>query len=77
MGPSGRDRDEVVDQRLRGGGVLGCPFDETEDVLLSVAVDADGADQHDVLSHMQAIDLDDEEIELGQIAVEPSVHTLL
>jgi hypothetical protein len=46
-------------------------------VFLAQSVDSDGADQHDVVGHMQTINLNDEEIELGQVAPEPSLHTFL
>jgi hypothetical protein len=46
-------------------------------VLLAVCVDADRPDQNDVLGHVQAVDLDHEEIELGEVAGKPGFHALL
>jgi hypothetical protein len=34
-------------------------------MLIAVAIDAEGGDQHQVVANMQAIDLDDQQVELG------------
>jgi hypothetical protein len=46
-------------------------------VLVALTVNADGADQHNVLGHVQAVDLNDEQVELGDVAGEPFLQSLL
>ena len=46
-------------------GIFGRPLDQAERMLIAVAVDAEGGDQHQVVANMQAIDLDDQQVELG------------
>jgi hypothetical protein len=46
-------------------------------MCVAVTVDADGADQHDLLGHVQTVDLNDEQIELGDVAGEPFLQSLL
>jgi hypothetical protein len=46
-------------------------------VLLAIALDADRPEQNDVLGHVQTVDLDDEQIKLGEIAREPGPHARL
>jgi hypothetical protein len=53
------------------------PLDQPENVLVALTVDADGADQHNVLGHAQAVDLNDEQVELGDVAGEPFLQSLL
>lgn len=53
---------KVVEQCLRGGRLLRGPLDQAENVLLSVAADADGADQHDILGNIQTVNLDDKRV---------------
>ena len=59
--------DEIVEERLDRRSVLGGPFDDRERVLVTVAVDADRGDQHQIVADMQAIDLNDEQVELRQV----------
>jgi hypothetical protein len=44
-------------------------------VLVALSIDADSADEHDVLGHVQPVDLNDEQIELGNVAAKPLVVT--
>jgi hypothetical protein len=60
-------RDEIVDQRLHHGGVLGRAFNEPERVLHAVAVDADRCHQHQFAGHVDAVDLHNQQVELGQV----------
>jgi hypothetical protein len=46
--------DQVVEQRLNRGGVLGGPLDQPQRVLLARGVDADRRDQDQVLLDVQA-----------------------
>ena len=50
--------DQVVDQRLDDGGILGGAFDNAERMLVTVAVNPECGDQDQVVADVQAIDLD-------------------
>src|SRR5258705_331001 len=67
-------RDEIVDQRLHHGGVLGRAFNEPERVLYAVAVDADRCHQHQFTGHVDAVDLHNQQVELGQVRGHPLPH---
>ena len=58
-------RDKIVDERLHHGGVLGCAFNEPERMLHAFAVDADRRHQHKLASHVDAVDLHHQEVQLG------------
>jgi hypothetical protein len=57
--------DQIVDQRLDHSGIFGRPLDQAERMLIAVVIDAEGGDQHQVVANMQAIDLDDQQVEFG------------
>ena len=57
--------DQIVDQRLEHSGIFGRPLDQAERMLIAVAIDAEGGDQHQVVANMQPIDLDDQQVEFG------------
>jgi hypothetical protein len=66
----------LSEQCLGRCSVLGGTLDQPENVLVVLPIDADGADQHDILGHVQAVDLNDEQIELGDVACEPFLQSL-
>src|SRR5215472_12607722 len=53
--------DQIVDERLHDGGVLGCSFDYGERMFMAFCINAEGSDQHEVIADVQPVDLDDEE----------------
>lgn len=63
--------DQIVDQRLHDGGVLGCSLDQTERMLVAFTVDTQRGNQHQVVADMQAVDLDDQEVQFGQVRCHP------
>ena len=63
--------DEIVEQRLNRGGILGGPLDQPQRVLLAHGVDADRRHQDQVLLDVQAVDLDRQQIQRRQIACQP------
>src|SRR5712691_4281479 len=67
-------RDEIVDQGLHHGGVLGRAFNEPERMLHAFAVDADRRHQHQLAGHVDAVDLHHQEVELGQVRGHPLLH---
>ena len=68
--------DQVVEQRLRHGSVLASPFNHAEGMLRAVAVDADSSQQHQVVLDVNAIDLDDQQVQPGQVGRHPCLHAL-
>jgi hypothetical protein len=66
--------DEVVEQRLNRGGVLGGTLDQSQRVLLARGVDADRRDQDQVLLDVQAVDLDRQQVQRRQIRRQPSLQ---
>ena len=67
-------RDEIVDERLHHGGILGRAFNEPERMLHAFAVDADRRHQHEVAGHVDAVDLHHQEVELRQVRCHPLLH---
>jgi hypothetical protein len=63
--------DQVVDERLHDGGVLGCSFDQGERMFVAFSINAEGSDQYQVVADVQPIDLDDQEVQLGQVRRHP------
>ena len=63
--------DQIVDERLHDGGVLGCSFDQGERMLMAVCINAEGGDQHEVIADVQPVDLDDQEVQFGQVRRHP------
>jgi site-specific DNA recombinase len=59
--------DQVLQQRLGHHGVLRGPFAQAQDVLVTVGVDAHGAD-HVVRAELQPVDPDGQDVELREIA---------
>src|SRR5256885_7155298 len=51
--------DQVVDERLHDGGVLGCSFDQGERMFVAFSINAEGSDQHQVVADVQPVDLED------------------
>ena len=66
---------QVVEQRLDHGGVLGRSLGHCENVLVALSIDADRHHQ-DMVSHMETVDLDDQEIEVREVRVKPVAHLL-
>jgi hypothetical protein len=63
--------DQVVDERLHDGGVLGCSFDQGKWMFVAFSINAEGSDQHQVVADVQPVDLDDQEVQLGQVRRHP------
>jgi len=42
--------DQVVDERPRDGGILGCSFDQGERMFVAFPINAEGRDQHQVVA---------------------------
>ena len=55
--------DQIVDQCLDDGGIFGRPLDQAKRMPIAVAIDAEGGDQHQVVANMQAIDLDNQQVD--------------
>ena len=45
-------------------------------MLIAVAIDADGGQQHQVLIDVDAVNLDDQQVQIGQVGRHPSFHAL-
>ena len=58
---------QIVEKRLHDSGVLGRPFDQGERMFVAFAINAEGGDQHQVVADVQPVDLDDQEVQLGQV----------
>ena len=67
---------QVVEQSLADGGVLRRPFHHRKRMLFSLAVDPDRRQQHKVFTDVDAVDLDDQQVELGQVRRHPIFHPL-
>ena len=63
--------DQIVDQRLHDGGVLGCSFDQGERMFAAFCTNAEGGDQHQLIADLQPVDLDDQQSQLGQVRRHP------
>ena len=63
--------DQIVDQRLHDGGVLCRPFDQAERMLVAFTIDTESGDQHKVVADMQPVNLDDQEVQFGQVRCHP------
>ena len=59
--------DQIIDQRLDGRGVFGRSLGKAERMLVALRVDTDRCNQDQIFVHMNAIDLDHEQIEAGEI----------
>src|SRR3989440_11587532 len=61
--------DQLVDESLHASGVLGCSFDQGERMFVAFSINAEGSDQHQVVADVQPVDLDDQEVQLGQVSI--------
>ena len=68
--------DQVVDERLHDGGVLGGAFDKAKRMLVALSIDPERGHQDQVVADVQAVDLDDQKIQLGQVRGHPLGHAL-
>jgi hypothetical protein len=68
--------DQIVQERLRHGGILRGSLEQTERMFDPVAIDADGGQQRQVFGDVDAVDLDHQQIELGQVRRHPFAHPL-
>ena len=66
--------DEIVDERLNGHGIFRRTLGQTKRVLVAIRVDTDCRNQDQVFVHMNAVDLDDQQIEPGKIGRHPLFH---
>ena len=67
---------QIVEQRLHHDGVLRRPFNRPERMLVADTVDADGSHQHQVFLDVDAVNLDDQRVQLGQVRAHPLLHPL-
>ena len=65
---------QVVEQGLHHGSVLRRPLDHAERMFSAVPVDADCGQQHQVFLDVDAVDLDDQQVQLGQVGRHPFLH---
>src|ERR1039457_2686417 len=66
--------DQVVNQCLHHGAVLGCPLHQSERVLEPRAVDPERRHQHQMLTDVDTVDLHHHDVESGQIRTHPLLH---
>ena len=57
----------IIDERLDGRGVLRRPLDEAERMLVALRIDTDRCDQDQILVHVNAVDLDHQQIKAGEV----------
>ena len=63
--------DEIIDQRLHGRRVFRGALDQPERMLVAVHIDANRRDEGHVLVHVNAVDLDHQQPEIGKIGPHP------
>ena len=63
-----RHRFTLRQTRLRSRGVLRRTLGEAERMLFALRVDTDRRDQDQIVVHVNAVDLDHQQIEAGEIA---------
>jgi hypothetical protein len=63
--------DQIVDQRLHDGGILGRPFDQGERMFAALGIDPERGDQHQIAADVQAVDLDHQQVQLRQVRCHP------
>src|SRR5208337_2205161 len=66
--------DEIVDERLHGRRIFGRALDEAERMFVAVRVDADRRDEKHILIHVNAVNLDRQQIEIVEPAFHPRLH---
>ena len=66
--------DQIIDQRLDGRGVFGRSLGKAERMLVALRVDTDRCNQDRIFVHVNAIDLDHQQIEAGEIGCHPILH---
>ena len=54
---------QIINQRLHHGAMLGCALDQSERVLDALAIDPDRRYQHQVLGDVDAVDLHHHDVE--------------
>lgn len=57
-------------------GSIGGALDHRQRMLMTVAIDADRGDEHQILVDMKPVDLDDEQVELRQVGAHEGVQLL-
>src|SRR5262249_34056764 len=57
--------------------VLGCSFEQRERMFVAFSINAEGSDQYQVVADVQPVDLDDQEVQLGQVRRHPRGQPLL
>jgi hypothetical protein len=67
-------RDRIVQQGLHGDGVLGGSVEHRQRVLVTLGVDPHRGDQDDVVGDVDAVDLDDQQVQLREIGRHPRRH---
>jgi len=68
--------DQVGEQSLADGSILARSFHDPERVLVAIAVDADRRQHDQVLIDVNAVDLDDQQIQRGKLGGHPCLHRL-
>src|SRR5207247_612587 len=66
--------DQIIDQRLDGRGVFGRSLGKAERMLVALRVNTDRCNQDQIFVHVNAIDLDHQQIEAGEIGCHPILH---
>ena len=68
--------DQIVDEGLHDSGILGGTFDQTKRMLIAFSIDSERSHQDQVVADVQTIDLDDQQVQLGQVRGHPLGHAL-
>ena len=63
--------DEIVDECLNGRGIFRCTLGEAERMLVALCIDTECRDQDQIVVHVNAVDLDHQQIEAGEIRRHP------
>src|SRR5215211_1537541 len=66
--------DEIVNKRLDRRGILRRTLDQAERMLITLGVDPNRRDQDQILGQMDAVNLDHQQIEAGEIGRHPRLH---
>ena len=66
--------DEIVDERLHRRRVFGRALDEAERMFVAVRVDANRRDEEHIFIHVNAVDLDRQQIEVVKPGFHPRLH---
>jgi len=68
--------DQIVDESLHDSSILGGAFDQAKRMLIAFSIDSERSHQNQVIVDVQAIDLDDQQVQLRQVRGHPLGHPL-